>query len=219
MLTYTCTTEFYCANIAKTILVGAVVKRYEGQTRLDLRLTPGSSLLTYTEVQQVQWIDDASVQSTFFSYDGQTDEGSDTVFQGDIAVNGDFPASGDRTTGDMYHVTGNVTDPVTGASFSSGSVIVWDGTAYFSMGSGGGGGSDAVMETFTLDATNISNKYVTTTNAISDATQVLLFVMDAPSQQYNVDYDVDAGNKRVGWDGLALDGVLQIGDKLTVVIL
>lgn len=54
------------------------------------------------------------------------------TFKGEIAVDGDFPAS--PSTGDFYIVTGSVTDSNTSQSFISGDEIVWNGTNWTLFG-------------------------------------------------------------------------------------
>lgn len=79
-----------------------------------------------------------------------------------------------------------------------------------------GGGSNAV-ETFTLDGTAISNKYVTLAATPASSSRVTLSVKGAGGQHYGDDFQMDGTNHdRLTWDSLALDGVLASGDKLTV---
>lgn len=81
----------------------------------------------------------------------------------------------------------------------------------------GSGGSTVAVETFTLDGTAISNKYVTLAATPASAGRVTLSVKGAPGQHYGDDFQMDGGNPaRLTWDSLALDGVLASGDKLTV---
>jgi hypothetical protein len=73
------------------------------------------------------------------------------------------------------------------------------------------------VETFTLAAGDITNKYVTLANAPAAAGRVILLIKGAPAQFYGDDYAMDGTVvTRVTWNGLALDGVLASGDKLTV---
>ena len=37
--------------------------------------------------------------------------------------------------------------------------------------------------------------------------------------QFGVDYSVDTGNRRIGWNGLVLDGLIAAGDIFQVVYL
>ena len=70
------------------------------------------------------------------------------------------------------------------------------------------------VDIFTLDGTDITNKFVTlsTTPLIPAAT--ILIVENAPGMFFGVDFTV-SGNQ-FSWSSLALDGVLGSGDKLTV---
>lgn len=56
--------------------------------------------------------------------------GSAITFIGTIAVAGDFPLAGVAQPGWLYLMTGNATDPVTGASFTTDDEIIWNGTAW-----------------------------------------------------------------------------------------
>jgi hypothetical protein len=51
------------------------------------------------------------------------------VFRGSLATSSDFPDALSRHTGDFYIVTGDVTDSVTGQSFTTDDEIVWNGTS------------------------------------------------------------------------------------------
>ena len=88
------------------------------------------------------------------------------------------------------------------------------------VGTGVGGGSSAeyTTERFTLDPTDITNKYIVLTNVPLDASLVRLVVIDGIEQDNGVDFQmtVDDGNKRLSWDSLGLDGLLENGDKIIV---
>lgn len=70
------------------------------------------------------------------------------------------------------------------------------------------------VETFTLLSGDITNKYVTLSGTPTDPTKTTLTVIGGPMQEYSSDFIVSGSN--VDWNGLFLDGVLQIGDKLVV---
>ena len=73
------------------------------------------------------------------------------------------------------------------------------------------------VETFTLDGTAITNKYVTLANTPAAAGRVVLHIKGGPTQHYADDFAMDGGTPtRLSWDSLELDGVLESGDKLTV---
>lgn len=76
------------------------------------------------------------------------------------------------------------------------------------------------VETFELDATDISNKYVDLESNPRFVTAVGVYIRHAPNQLYGVDYVITTDgedDKRLSWDGLALEGVLEAGDQLTAV--
>lgn len=70
------------------------------------------------------------------------------------------------------------------------------------------------VELFTLISTDISNGYVTLASMPTSSSYVVLLIQTAPNQFYGIDYTV-IGSK-LSWTGLALDGILSIGDNLTV---
>ena len=79
------------------------------------------------------------------------------------------------------------------------------------------GANERVKEKFTLTATDITNKYVTLGNTPSSPSSVSLDVIGGPPQEYGVDFVMDGTNPdRLSWDGYALDGVLEAGDKIRV---
>lgn len=77
-------------------------------------------------------------------------------------------------------------------------------------------------ETLTLDSTDITNKYkdlASTAAVVDPANSSSLCPVGGPRQEYGVDYTIITNGsivKRVNWNGLALDGVLEAGDKLIV---
>jgi hypothetical protein len=94
--------------------------------------------------------------------------------------------------------------------------------SYGGGGSGGGGGTgnSIVIDTFTLNASDITNKGVILSKIPTAPAKVVVIIADAPGQEYNVDYTVDsnlAPNQTLDWTGLALEGVLTVGDVLEVI--
>jgi len=65
-----------------------------------------------------------------------------------------------------------------------------------------------------LNNTNITNKFVTISNAPSVPSDVLLDIIGGSSQEYSVDFIVSG--VQLSWNGLALDGILLSGDKLRI---
>jgi hypothetical protein len=76
--------------------------------------------------------------------------------------------------------------------------------------------TDRRVETFTLSSGDITNKYVTLAIQPSSPGRVTLSVRGAGGVHYGDDYQMDSGTPtRLTWDSLGLDGLLQVGDKLT----
>lgn len=86
----------------------------------------------------------------------------------------------------------------------------WDGAAWNAVGFG----SSLQTEKFTLDATDITNKYVTLAFAPTVPSLTRLVVITGLEQDLGTDFDVSGDE--VTWDSLFLDGVLVLGDKLII---
>ena len=67
-----------------------------------------------------------------------------------------------------------------------------------------------------LNATDISNKYVTLNSTPTEPEKTTLSIVGGVSQDYGLDFEV-IGNT-LSWNGLTLDGELEIGDILVIVI-
>ncbi len=67
---------------------------------------------------------------------------------------------------------------------------------------------------FTLSPTDISNKFVTLSEAPSNPTLTVLNIIGGVVQQYTADFTVSGST--LSWSGLFLDGVLISGDILIV---
>jgi len=76
----------------------------------------------------------------------------------------------------------------------------------------------ASHEAFTLTSTDITNKYVVLANAPKVATAVQMSPAGAPLQVNGTDFEVttDDGGKRLSWNALGLDGVLEAGEVIQV---
>lgn len=73
------------------------------------------------------------------------------------------------------------------------------------------------QEQFTLNGSDVSNKYVLLAIETLSSVDVQLFVDGAPPLQYGVDFQMDGSNpKKLTWSGLGLDGLLAAGDLMTV---
>jgi len=97
------------------------------------------------------------------------------------------------------------------APFAGQSIDVWmmtDGTPSLTTITSG----TQIVEYKTLDATDISNKLITIPTTPSDVSKVILDVIKGSSQQYGVDFNVSGTT--LNWNGLGLDGELNIGDVL-----
>lgn len=92
----------------------------------------------------------------------------------------------------------------------------WDGASWTGITSGVA--TSVSVDSFTLSALNASNKYVVLSAVPSTASKTILLIKEAPSQFYGDDFVItaDDGGKRLSWNGLDLDGVLEETDKLTV---
>jgi hypothetical protein len=94
------------------------------------------------------------------------------------------------------------------------------GTAGGAVGGGTADDRSHLVETFTLSAGDITNKYIILSSAppVSQVSQTILTIIGGPVQEYGACYSIttDDGGKRLSWDGLALDGFLVAGDKLHV---
>lgn len=71
-----------------------------------------------------------------------------------------------------------------------------------------------IVESFTLNSTDITNKYVTLAQAPTTASKTRLMVVNGVEQAYGTDFTVSTN--QLSWSGLFLDGVLESGDKLIV---
>jgi hypothetical protein len=89
---------------------------------------------------------------------------------------------------------------------------------YYESGSGGTSYPYKV-EKFTLDATDISNKYVVLNEAPTVKPLARMIIIGGVEQAYGVDFEVttDDADKRVSWNGLGLDGFIEVGDKIVIV--
>lgn len=73
------------------------------------------------------------------------------------------------------------------------------------------------VETFVLTSAQIAQMYVPLVYQPLVAEDVKLTIKNAPVQYYGDDYMQDATFlKRITWEGLELEHVLSIGDKLTI---
>ena len=75
------------------------------------------------------------------------------------------------------------------------------------------------VDKFTLSGTDITNKYIVLSEAPTTKTKTRLVVIGGPEHDYSIDFQVtiDDGNKRLSWDGLALQPILENSDKIIVI--
>lgn len=96
----------------------------------------------------------------------------------------------------------------------------WDGADWIGITESPTAPANAYkVDAFTLTLTDISNKYVVLTDSPTIIADTRLIVEGGPEQFYNESFVItaDNGGKRLSWDGLFLDGVLEDEDKLVVI--
>ena len=89
----------------------------------------------------------------------------------------------------------------------------WTSLSYWS------GAITAVTENLTLNATNISNKYIDLANTPLYNTAVKVFPAGGIKQLYTTDFTVISDGtsvKRLNWDSLGLESYLADGDIISV---
>jgi len=83
-----------------------------------------------------------------------------------------------------------------------------------------GTGSTRLVEVLTLDATDVgTNKYKDLSQVPTEVNTVNVVPVGGIAQEYTVDFTVvtdGADIKRLNWDGLGLDGILEATDKVMV---
>ena len=77
------------------------------------------------------------------------------------------------------------------------------------------GGSQAI-KTFTLDATNIANKYVILDAVPTEPEKTVFECNGLGPQYYGTDFTItaDDGGKRLSWATLGLEPLLEVGDYI-----
>lgn len=116
---------------------------------------------------------------------------------------------------------GSGSSGVTSLNGETGSISIVGGTG-ISVGTAGGtitvtntaAGNEYYVNLFTLTPTDISNGYVTLSQAPDTAVDTVLTVIGGPMQSYGADYTVSGS--QLSWNGLFLSGVLSSGDMLVV---
>jgi hypothetical protein len=75
------------------------------------------------------------------------------------------------------------------------------------------------VEKITLDIVAITSKYIDLSQPPTTPNLTRLVVIDGIEQDYTTDFIMTAneGNRRLTWNGLGLDGVLAVGDRIIVI--
>lgn len=87
----------------------------------------------------------------------------------------------------------------------------YENGAWSSFAAGGGSGT---VDKFTLDNTDITNKFVTLSSAPANPSDAILNVIGGPVQDYSVDFTITGST--LSWDSLGLEALLASGDKLII---
>ncbi len=75
------------------------------------------------------------------------------------------------------------------------------------------------VEYKTVSLADVANKYFGIALAPGAGGKVKVYTVNGVPLQFGVDYSVDVGNRRIGWNGLLLDGLVAAGDVFQVVYL
>jgi len=81
---------------------------------------------------------------------------------------------------------------------------------------GGGGGTSYKIFVKTIDATDMANKWFTLPSAPITETDNIMSIRNAPSMTYGLDYAVNIAGPTVMWNGLGIDGIIDVGDVVTI---
>lgn len=81
---------------------------------------------------------------------------------------------------------------------------------------GGGSGTSYKIFVKTIDATDIANKWFVLPSAPITETDNIMSIRNAPSMTYGLDYAVNIADSRVMWNGLGIDGIIEVGDVVTI---
>jgi hypothetical protein len=84
-----------------------------------------------------------------------------------------------------------------------------------SGGPGPGPGADFYVEQFVLSPAEATAKSVTLANAPTNAARTVLIIKGAGGQYYGDGFIVSGTT--LSWNGLELDGVLEAGDRLSII--
>jgi DNA-binding beta-propeller fold protein YncE len=72
---------------------------------------------------------------------------------------------------------------------------------------------------YVITASDITNKYILLAEAPTDRELTTFVIFGGPPQAYGVDFIVtlDDGGKRLSWDGLGLDSIIEENDQVSVI--
>lgn len=117
--------------------------------------------------------------------------------------------------------------PITFPSAASDPVSAVNGDVYYNTGSNefrayqngswttlGSSTGNYNVDKFTLSGTDITNKYVTLSGSPTTPSDTILNIVGGVVQNYSTDFTITGS--QLGWNGLALDGMLTAGDILLV---
>ena len=70
----------------------------------------------------------------------------------------------------------------------------------------------------TITGTDISNKFILLASAPTEKQKTRLSVVGGIEQEYSIDFVVttDNSDRRLSWDGLGLESILEVGDRLII---
>lgn len=126
-----------------------------------------------------------------------------------IPIAQSLPLSGGINAG-----SANVGDTATYVNFTPSSATVSGALAGIDRALASAGGGSQKVNTFTLNSTDITNKFIALVSTPSVPGETILLVEDAGNMFYGDDFTVSGS--QLGWSGLGLDGILSSGDNLTV---
>jgi len=94
---------------------------------------------------------------------------------------------------------------ITGSVFITGSLLV-NGTNIQTI----------KVEQITLTSTDVSNEYITASNAITDESSLIVDVEGAGAQIKGVDYDISNPGQLISWESLGMSGLLEVGEVMRI---
>jgi hypothetical protein len=108
----------------------------------------------------------------------------------------------------------SIGDTATYVNFTPTSATIAGALAGIDRALANAGSGTQKVQTFTLNGTDITNKFITLSSSPLTPSETILLVEDAGNMFYGGDFTV-SGNQ-LSWNGLSLDGILSSNDNLTV---